>query len=447
MTAGETTERIRTMNAKQARLAAQIRALGERHSRWTSEDRAEWNRLNAAYDAAKADDDHGRNRIGRDDARIEDGPVHADVFRNPNSDYDGDAAQAGTVDRAVAGWIRNHAGLPVPRDEAEAGEQIGNVVGASGLSIPLPRCRPTPGAKLSFSPRAALSTNDPALGGATVPQGFLPRLEVAMKTTAPMMQVAEIMVTDDGRELSWPTLDDTSNEGVQVGEGAQSDEDDLAFGAWNLKAYKYTSKIIRASHELLRDSAVNLAGEIGDALGQRLGRIVNRRATTGDGGATMLGIVNGSTAGKTAASATAIAFDELIELQMSVDPMFREGADVAFMMHSDVASYVRRLKDGDGRYIWQDSTMAGQPPLLLGAPVLFNQTMDATIASGAKTVLFGKLSMYKLRLVGAVRLRQLVERYAEYDQVGFIGFLEADGFLMKPSTDDTLAPVRHLLQP
>ncbi|MEX0653699.1 MAG: phage major capsid protein [Phycisphaeraceae bacterium] len=426
---------------QRAELARELRNLADRQGSWTAEDRAKWDRLNTEYDATHAramvSANGGiRNRIGRDGGSLEDGPANRGAFSSDSRGAD--------ADRALAGWVRNASGVPVRQDEAEAAQRMNAHLGGNAFEVRLATCRPTPGNKLSFTPRNALSTDELASGGATVPEGFLPRLEVAMKATAPMLQVAEVMVTEDGRAMPWPTLDDVDNEGVQLGQAAESEEQDLSFGRRMLWSYKLSSKIVKASHELLRDSALDLSGEIGSALGQRLGRALNRKGTTGTGASEAVGIVEGSTTGVTASSATAIDFDELIRLQASIDPAYRD-ADNGWMMHSDVAAKVRQLKDGNGRYLWEDSQQAGQPPRLLGEPVYINQMMASTVESGAVSVLYGKLSMYKIRLVGAVRFRQLVERYAEFDVNGFISFLEHDAFLMKPSSTDALCPVRHIV--
>lgn len=354
-----------------------------------------------------------------------------------------------TADKAISAWMRSIYGVPVPPDEFRAAQQYGINPNSSAFEVRLNSCRPTPGRDLSFSrreQRTELSSVIASTGGVTVPSGFIPRLEAAMKAFGPMLQVAEVMVTDDARELPWPTLDDAAEEGYQLGENTAVAEDDMTFGAHVFRAYKLSSKLIRAPHELIRDSALNLANELGTALGIRLGRILNKKCTTGLGASTFYGIVNDAASGVVAASQTQITMDELISLQDSVDPAYRFDPGAGWMMHSNVATHIRKLKDGDGNYLWQSSLILGQPPMLLGAPVYINNDMASSIATGAKTVLYGKLNQYKIRLVGRVRFRQLVERYAEYDQVGFLSFQEGDGKLLKPSTDTTLCPVKYLAQ-
>jgi HK97 family phage major capsid protein len=105
-------------------------------------------------------------------------------------------------------------------------------------------------------------------------------------------------------------------------------------------------------------------------------------------------VVTGSTLGKTAAGATAILADELIDLYHSVDPAYRRDPSFGFMMHDGVLQAIRKLKDGSGRYLWipnfDTGIVTASPGVLLGAPVTVNQSMQATVATGTKTVSAGR---------------------------------------------------------
>jgi HK97 family phage major capsid protein len=103
--------------------------------------------------------------------------------------------------------------------------------------------------------------------------------------------------------------------------------------------------------------------------------------------------------------------------------------------------YLRKLKDGNGRYLWQDNQQDGEPSRLHGRPITINQDMDSTIAAAKKTLLYGQLSKYKIRSVGGVRLYRLQERFRDNDEDGFIAFIREDGNLLDAGTK----PVKVLL--
>jgi len=135
--------------------------------------------------------------------------------------------------------------------------------------------------------------------------------------------------------------------------------------------------------------------------------------------------VTASTAGKTAASATAITADEIIDLLHSVDPAYRTSPKAAFMFNDATLASIRKLKDGDGNYLWQmGNVIQGQPGSLLGYRYYVNQAMDS-IAAAKKVVLFGDLGKYMVRKVGSPITFVARERFAP--DYGILGLIRFDG--------------------
>jgi len=258
-----------------------------------------------------------------------------------------------------------------------------------------------------------------------------------------VLQVADIMRTTTGEPIDFITADDTANQGQRVGENqAATDAADPSFGQVRLSAFDYNSGMLYVPRSLLRDSVVNLETTLGQMMGERIGRKQNTDFTTGHGGGLApRGIVTASFLGVTAASATAIAFDELIDLEHSVDPSRRNMPNVGYMFHDTILKSLRKLKDGEGRYLWQSGANAGTPDTINMRPYWVNQAMASVMASGAKTMLFGQFSMFKIRQVGQVTIQRLVERRAEYGQDVFLASTSGDSNLLNPGDN----PVRHLV--
>ena len=294
--------------------------------------------------------------------------------------------------------------------------------------------------KRAYAEKRDLSINLPTAGSYLIPEGFIANLERAMLEFGGMRQVADVMRTTSGEPMPWPTVNDTSNEGVLINENTAVTELDPAFGNVTFYAHKYTSRMVQVPNELLEDSAFNLAVEIGSILGERLGRIGNRHCTTGDGAGKPYGVVTRATVGVTTAAATAITADEIIDLIHSVDPSYRTNA--SFMLNDGIIQYIRKLKDGTGQYLWQPGLQAGVPDRILGYPVVVNQHMQSTVATGTRTVLFGAFNKYKIRDVGSIRMKRLDERYADSDQVAFLAFARLDGNLLDAGTN----PVKCIVQ-
>jgi HK97 family phage major capsid protein len=182
---------------------------------------------------------------------------------------------------------------------------------------------------------------------------------------------------------------------------------------------------------------------IGRLIGERIGRKLSTECTTGI--ARIRGIVPRSAVGNTSASATAITYDDVIGLETALDAGWEP--ESGFMFHKNILKELRLLKDGESRPLWTQNIAAGAPPTFSGRPYVTNSAMASSVASAAKTILFGKLSEYKIRRVGtSLTVLRLVERFAEYLQTGYLGHIAADGNLLRPSTA-AACPVLHLLQP
>jgi HK97 family phage major capsid protein len=241
--------------------------------------------------------------------------------------------------------------------------------------------------------------------------------------------------------MSWPTADDTTNEGEMIGENPSSaNTADPTFAAVRWNAYEFGSKAVKVPVRLLEDAPTTFAQTLGEMLGTRLGRAKNRKFTTGTGISQPKGIVTCATLGKTAASATALTADEVIEFQHSVDPAYRDQPGAGFMAHDSILLQIRLLKAGDGHYIWQSGLVQAMPDMLLNKPVTVNQHMDSALAASNKIMLFGQLTKYKVRRVRDVVILRLKERGAELRQEWFLAFQRADGNLLDAGT----APIKYL---
>ncbi len=268
-------------------------------------------------------------------------------------------------------------------------------------------------------------------GGFTVDSQFFAELNKSMKMFGPMLDpgVTRQITTTTGAQLDWPTMDDTSNKGALLAENAQDVGSDLVFSQKQLDAFKYTSGIFRISEELLQDSELDVEAIVRDAMSERIGRIANEHLTTGTGTGQPNGILTATTSGVTAASNAALDADELLDLFHSVDPSYRAMGG-AFMWNDNTLKAIRKLKDGQGNYLWQAPDLrTGEPGQFLNTPYFINQDMP-DIGSATTPILFGNMDRYVVRRVREFSIKRLVERYADFYQVGFVGMTRFDGELI-----------------
>ncbi len=189
---------------------------------------------------------------------------------------------------------------------------------------------------------------------------------------------------------------------------------------------------VKVTEELLYDSMFDIENYLFDAFGKALANAEEDAFINGDGDGKPLGILaatGGAQTGVTTASSTAITADEVINLVYSLKRPYRKNA--VFIMNDQTIAAIRKLKDGNGMYMWQPALTAGEPDRLLGYPVHTSQFMP-TIAAGAKTIAFGDFSYYNIGDRGARSLGELRELFAGNGMVGFLAKERVDGKLVLP---------------
>lgn len=278
-------------------------------------------------------------------------------------------------------------------------------------------------------------------GGYLIPEGFSMELDKALLAFGGMRKLCRVLRTPSGQSLPWPTVDDTSNKATLTSINTQTTATDLVFGTASLDAYSFKSLVL-VPFELLQDSAFNLDSYVRDALAERVFRGTNTYFTTGTGSSQPNGIVTAATAGVTAAASNSISHDDLVDLEHSVDPLYRVGPNAGYMLSDNAIKIIKKLKDSDGRPLWASGIAVGEPDTINGYKYVVNQDM-ASVEASAKSVLFGDMSKFIVRDVSEMIMLRLTERYADYGQVGFLVFSRHDSELIDAGTN----PVKYLIHP
>ena len=281
-----------------------------------------------------------------------------------------------------------------------------------------------------------------AAGGYSVPNEVMQAVDEALLFVGGLRNSrATVLRTQTGANLPIPTSDDTANEGEILAENTQTTTVlTVPFGQVVFGAYKYSSKFIKASIEFLQDTSIGSPETwLARHAGERLGRITNRHATKGSNSSQPYGVQWAATLGKTVASATAITFQEVIDLEHSVDPSYRQ-AGGEWMFNDATLAILKKLGDSTGQWIWQPGLLSRAPDRILGYEYVINQHMDG-VAAGKHSMLFGDFSKYFLREVREIMVLRLVERFADYGQVAFLAFMRFDADLVNT------AAIKYLRHP
>ena len=282
----------------------------------------------------------------------------------------------------------------------------------------------------------ALQIGTDSEGGYLVPDEYERILVEALEEENVFRQLAKVIRTSSG-DRKIPVVATKGTASWIDEEGAYLESDD-SFGQVSIGAYK-VGTMIKVSEELLNDSVFDLEAYISREFARRIGAKEEEAFFTGDGSGKPLGVLaatGGAETGVTAASATAITADELIDLFYSLKAPYRRNA--VWVLNDSTIKAIRKLKDNQSQYLWQPSLTAGAPDLLLGKPVRTSAYMPA-IAADAKTVAFGDFSYYWIADRQGRSFKRLNELYAATGQVGFLASQRVDGKLILPEAIKVLA--------
>ena len=280
-----------------------------------------------------------------------------------------------------------------------------------------------------------------SLGGFLVPQDFSNELDIATLFTGEVERLAKKLNTAGGALLDYPTINDTATDAGLTNEAAAVTVQDMTFANAQLSAYNYASQV-RVSMQLLQDNAFDLNAFLAESMGERIARATNAAFTTGSGSSQPQGIITGATLGNTAASATAIAADDILDLVHSLDPSYRNKPSFGLMAHDNVIAAIRALGIGSSNDfpIFIPSMAAGEPDKLFGYNLYYNNDMASAITTGQKTLLAADFSKFVVRTAGGVQFVRLNERYMDELEVGYVAFARKDSKVL-----DTRA-VKYLAQ-
>lgn len=269
----------------------------------------------------------------------------------------------------------------------------------------------------------ALTVGTDGSGGFTVPVTYEQRLIQGVVDENPIRQYATVRSTSNEGKipslLTRPTFTLIAEEGT-------FGESEPTYGQLAYDAYKFGG-IIKVAEELLQDSMFDLPSHIADLYAVAAATVESGYFTTGTGSNQPQGFVTAAQTGKTAASATAITADELIDLQGSLKAGYQKSARWAFEMATWTA--IRKLKDStSGAYLLVPGLRDGEADMLLGRPLMMVEDM-ASIGASAKPVAYGDFKYFNILDRTGISIQRLNELYAGTGHVGFRCWFRTDSKL------------------
>ena len=272
-----------------------------------------------------------------------------------------------------------------------------------------------------FTKRAALVSSSN-----TVPKSFYDEVFDVARLAGPLLETSDVIQTTSGEQLTIPTLTAYSTAALTA-EGSAIAASEPTYASITLNAYKY-GFLIQAANELVTDAGFDLGSHLARQAGNAIGFAVNSQLTTGTGTVQPLGIATAAGTGVTGGTGVSGAFtaDNLIDLAYSVNGAVRRLPTAAFMANGQSIGAMRKLKDTAGNYLYQVGI--GYPDTFAGFRVVENPHV-AAIATGAKSVLFGDLESYKVRLAGGLQVQSSQDYAFANDLTTWRFLIRLDGAL------------------
>jgi len=272
-----------------------------------------------------------------------------------------------------------------------------------------------------FSKRATLA---PATD--TVPKSFYDEVFDIARLAGPMLETSDVISTTSGEDLTIPTLNAYSTAALTAAAGTIA-ASEPTYSSITLGAYKY-GFLIQAANELVTDAGFDLASHLANQAGNAIGYAVNAALTSGTGTVQPNGIATAAGSGITGGTGVTGAFtaDNLIDLAYSVDGAVRRLPGAAFMANGQTIGQMRKLKDTAGNYLYQVGV--GYPDTFAGFSVVENPHVADT-AVDAKSVLFGDLNSYKVRVAGGIQVASSTDYAFNTDLTTWRFLIRLDGNL------------------
>ena len=283
--------------------------------------------------------------------------------------------------------------------------------------------------RISEETRTVLTTENAAV---MIPKEISQQIILGVQGAYELLNKVDLRITSHAKTFVEPILSvdmtlkritagSTNEEGAVLPEGIE------------IKAYDYRLPVIPVSLTLLEGSDADLKGAIVALFTEHIARGLTNLALTGGTASDGVSALVPKVVTTTAASATAVTYNDLIDVLAKVKAPHNAQGVASWVMNSATRAALMKVLDQNGRPIFVESAREGEPDRILGRPVVIDDNMP-DIGAGKTPILFGDLRKYVLRIVQGVKVRVYQEeKFYKDNCVGLQAFVSADGKLIAKS--------------
>lgn len=282
----------------------------------------------------------------------------------------------------------------------------------------------------------ALQADLDTAGGYFLPMQMTDQILKAVDDAVQIRRLATVFSVPNADSLGAVVLENDPSDAEWVTELATgSDDTAMSFGFRELHPHP-VAKRLRISRKLVM-KVPSIDGLVVERLGYKLSVTTEKAYMTGSGAGQPLGLFTASTSGiptsrdySTGATTTATTFDHLIGCKYNIKQQY--WPRLRWVAHRDFFGQVARLKDGNGQYLWRESTRISEPDTVLGIPIVVSEWAPSTFSTGQYVALLGDLSQFWIAESMAMEVQRLQELYAENAQIGMILRADVDAAPVSP---------------
>jgi HK97 family phage major capsid protein len=419
-----------------------------------------------------------RNKLVADARAIicdADGKVIENLAADLDKQADALLTQADALDRQIADRQKSEAnrerlaqlesqiGREVPRQTAPSKPGAGPAAQPEALSVQVGRhevrlspgssdyARATPEYARSFAQylsgdyegrggpeRLGLIGGDATKGGYMAPMAMVGGLIKFLDDNVFMRQLATVLPPTTARSVGALSYDTDYDEGDWTAEVPASDiseDDDARWGKREMTPHLLT-KLVKMSQLILRNAVVNLDAFVISRLGYKIAlteekNFVGFSSSYGTGSQQPLGVFTASADGittsqdVTASASTSFTGDDLLNALYDLKESYQRRS--TWLVSREFVKRARKLKDGNGQYLWQPGLTGGQPGLILDRPYVMSEFVPSTYTTGLYVAAIGDFSHYWIQDGLGFEIQRLSELFALRNQVGVVARKQTDG--------------------
>ena len=284
-----------------------------------------------------------------------------------------------------------------------------------------------------YSARALQADIDTSGGYLVTPEQFVARLIQKKDNMVFVRRLATVIPVPNAASLGAPALDNDPGDPTWTAEIKTGSEDStLDFDKRQLFPHPLARRI-KVSKKLLEVAVMNVDAIVRDRLAYKFAVVEENVFLNGTGQNQPLGVMvasaNGINTGRdmsTDNTATQLKADNLINCKYALKAQYRNSPANRWAFHRDTIKAIRKLKDGEGNYLWKQG-LSDRPDTILDIPFEESEYMPATFTTGLYVGILGDWSYYWIADAMSMRIQVLTELYAETNQNGYIGRMEVDG--------------------